>query len=341
MVDKTGLYYDAFSTRSSTARSDRIKKEEEEEAKEEARKKNKFNAVNAVIDAGTAFFMSGGPANPAAYAAAGLAAISSPRGETDVVGSLTQGAAQGGIMSSLSGGGGNLYDTAVNMVNPENLSTTASYLNSMDPAKATQSLDYAGQLNTKKTQQDFENTYKQFNSTLATRRPFIDKFLASGDMAGAKKVINGMFKNNPNFESILDEIGDLPVYEDKETGQIFTVKTFIDEAGQPYHGGVSKGGQVTNLGSAYSSGANKPPPKNKDDSLSQQTQWKTEISNISFEDVKARLGASSPGMIRDADVWRKIEQFKDIVNDNKTMTVVHKQQLLKDLDEKIKELRGL
>lgn len=224
-MTRSGRYAQAFSHGFAQQRATREREEEEARIKKEAKRSKEFNPANALTSAITAMMAAGGPTTPTGWVAGVGGAISSKRGQDfDPVGSAVQGGAQG-MMAGAMGGTptGNFYDDAMqlgsNMINPENMGQTSMYLNSMQsPEHAIQSLGQTGQIRQQQQQaqqqqlrQNKDDLYKSFSASLKVREPFIKKLLDAGKIESAQKAMNDLIESNPEYNQIMDVIGDLPV----------------------------------------------------------------------------------------------------------------------------------
>jgi hypothetical protein len=191
------VLYEAFMKGETVREQERIKRSE----KRKEDKAKEFNPVNAAIDFGVAYVMSGG--NPVAAAGA---AITSPRGETDIVKSGVQGAGQGSILKSMyepsaalmPGGSDAVRGTVSALTNPQNLESTATLMASANPDNAVQSLAAAGQINKQKEALRIDKLQKTFDNTLKAGKQVYDKLTPEGQAQWIKKV----YQSNPQFQEI-------------------------------------------------------------------------------------------------------------------------------------------
>jgi len=129
-------------------------------AREEKSKSKEFNIANAIIDGTSAYFMAGGPGGgPVALSAAATAAFSSPRGEFDPAGSVTQGATLGlGAGSIQTAGGGDFLKGVTDL---KNIKNTAATIQAIDPKKAGSALKSLTTGPTKNQSQNVKSKYIQ------------------------------------------------------------------------------------------------------------------------------------------------------------------------------------
>jgi len=208
---------------------------EEEKRKKKERESQKFNLINAIIDAGTAWVVSGG--NPLA---AGVGALSSQRGKTDVGGAGIHGFAQGSIMknifdpataasppqaSPISALGETAGNTIGSMTNPQNMGQTAAYLSAVsatDPSTAIQSVAASAKISGERR----EELYKKFQSSYKVIEPFVKQYIEAGDVQGAGKILSKFKQDNPDLKHIMPDISGLPAYKGGATKIDEVLQTF-------------------------------------------------------------------------------------------------------------------
>jgi hypothetical protein len=230
----------------------KIRKEEEDKRKIDRRadEAKKFNPVNAIIDAGIAYVMSGG--NPVAVVGA---AATSPRGETDIVKSGIQGAGQGGILKSIYDPSAALGPATTGMMeqagatvnamgNVDNLQATAAYLNSANPDKSVESLAAAGQLNQQQKALKLEKLQKTFDNTMKAGKQVYDKLTPAGQAQWLQKT----YQAHPEFNEIAPmeflDVGDGTWKDYISTDKSITDDTYVVGNGSPFTGKATDKGIV-------------------------------------------------------------------------------------------------